>query len=397
MVYDFLSNFTFIYFFQFIDTVFVHLVQLSYAKFKYVTTNKELIDCTILFLQKLRLRMNVTYTPCHDVRFFLALNFTNIVYRNLTQFEVEVTIMWSILFTAIIIPNALLVGIICFKRSLRVHSSVLVCSLCVANILFCFLYILPVKIMAIRSSVNPFINVYCQISHSVIQFAFVCCMNFHICSISLEKFIAITSPFWYNQISVKKSVLFICILLICWILPTFVTLLPLIIGWWRICPNFCLMSEIKQNRRIGLQVWNIFWAFFMFLLPTIITIVFYVRVFLVAKEHAYRIKGQNQINSTSTSSPFGIKAVKTVAIIVGVYIIFQTPYNIYQVINILDKSIQRYSSRLHIRERLFYFASWNCAASPIIYGYFNKNLRDGVLSLFWKSKTASRTRNNSTQ
>ena len=338
--------------------------------------------------------MAASYTPCPDVRFFLALNYTSIIYRPLTQFEVDLTITWSILFTFIVIPNALLVGVICFKRSLWTHSSVLVGSLCLANILFCFLYILPVKIMVIGNSIYPFTNIYCQLSHNVIQFAFVCCMNFHICSISLEKFIAITSPFWYNQISVYKSVMFISILLICWILPVFVAFLPLIIGWWRLCPYFCLMSEIRENRKISLQAWHIFWAFLMFLLPTIVTIIFYIRIFLVAKDHASRIRAENQTNSGSSSSPFGLKAVKTVAIVVGIYVILQTPYNVYQVINVLDKTLSRQLGKLHIREWLFYLASWNSVASPIIYGFFNKNLRDGVMSIFWRCKTV-RTRASS--
>ncbi|RDD41447.1 Trace amine-associated receptor 7b [Trichoplax sp. H2] len=329
----------------------------------------------------------LTHTLCPDVRFFLKLNLTSLVYRPISQFEIDLIITWSILFIIILVPNALLVGVICFKKSLWTHSSVLVGSLCLANILFCFLYILPVKIMVIGNSIHPFTNIYCQLSHNVIQFAFVCCMNFHICSISLEKFIAITSPFWYNQISVYKSVMFGIILLICWILPTFVAFLPLIIDWWRFCPYYCLMSEIKANRRISLQAWHVFWAFLMFLLPTIVTIIFYVRIFLVAKDHASRIRAENQSSSTSTSSPFGLKAVKTVAIVVGVYVFLQTPYNVYQVINVLDKTLSRRLNKYHVREWLFYLASWNPVASPIIYGFFNKNLRDGVMSLFWRCKT----------
>ena len=336
-----------------------------------------------------------TYTACPDVRFYLSLNLTSVINRPLTQFEVNISIAWTFLFIAILITNALLLGVICFKRSLWVYSSILVCSLCIVNILFCFLYILPIKIMAITNSIHPFVNVYCQLSYNVIQFAFICCMNFHICFISLEKFIAITSPFWYNRVDVYKSVMFISILLICWILPVFVAFLPLIIGWWRICPYFCLMSEIRQNRKIGLQAWHIFWAFLMFLLPTVITIVLYVRIFLVAKDHVNRIRTENQINSVSTSPPFGIKAVKTVAIVVGVYVLFQTPYNIYQVFNVLDKTFLNQTDKLYLREWLFYFASWNCVASPLIYGYFNKNLRNGVMSLFRLCKIATTQTNSS--
>ncbi|EDV26122.1 uncharacterized protein TRIADDRAFT_55894 [Trichoplax adhaerens] len=326
--------------------------------------------------------MSLTHTTCPDVRFFLRLNFTTIVNRPLTKFESDSIIVWSILLTAIIIPNAFLVAVIMCKRSLRTYSSILVGSLCVANVLYCLIYILPVKIIVIGNSIHPFTNIYCQLSNNVIRFAFVCCMNFHICSISLEKFIAISSPFWYNQISVYKSVMFVVILLVCWILPTMVAFLPLIIHWWRVCPYFCILSEMTANRRVGLQVWNIFWAFLMFLLPTSVTIIFYIRIFLVAKDHVSRIRADSQVSSPTNTPSIALKAVKTVAIVVGVYLLLQTPYNVYQLLATIDKELGLRVHRLNVREWLFYLASLNSVASPIIYGFFNKNLRDGVLSFF---------------
>lgn len=325
------------------------------------------------------------YTPCLDVRYFLNLNLTRIVYRSLTQFEMDASIAWSVLFLFILIPNVLLLAIICFKRSLWTYSSVLVGSLCCANMIFDFFYVLPIKILVIRNSIHPFINIYCQLSSIVIQFAFVSCMNFHICSISLEKFIAITSPFWYNQISVYKSALFIIILLVCWILPIFVAFIPIIIGWWRICPYFCLISEIIENRKLSLQAWHIFWSFLMFLLPTFVTMVLYFRIYLVAKDHATRIQAASR-NSSGHSSYINLKATKAVAIIIGLYLILQTPYNVYQVLTVVDKSIVKAAGRYNLREWLFYLASWHSVASPIIYGFFNKNLRDSVVAIVCRCK-----------
>ncbi|RDD41463.1 5-hydroxytryptamine receptor 4 [Trichoplax sp. H2] len=328
------------------------------------------------------------FTPCLDVHFFLSHNVTAIVYRELTKFEIMVSIVWSILFVCILLSNLLVLGVICFKRSLWNHSSLLVGSLCLANITYDFMFVLPVKVLNIRNSIHSFVNIYCQLSPTVIQFAFVCCMNFHICSISLEKFIAITSPFWYNQISIYKSAMFVVILLVCWILPTFVAFLPLIIGWWKICPNFCLLSEAKENRYQSLQAWHIFWSFLMFLLPTIVMMVFYVRVYLVARDHARRI----HCTSVGIQPAVTLKATKAVAIIVGVYVILQTPYNILQVITVVDYRVIPGETRYLLREWLAYAASWNSVASPIIYGFYNKNLRSNIIALVCRYKS-SRFRN----
>lgn len=328
------------------------------------------------------------YTRCLDVHWFLKFNITGFVNRPLTEFEVTVSIVWSFLFICILFTNSLVLGVICGKRSLWNHSSLLVGSLCLANIIYSFMYVLPVKILNIRNSLHSFINVYCQLSPTVIQFAFLCCMNFHICSISLEKFIAITSPFWYSQISVYKTALFIVILLVCWILPAFVAFLPLIIGWWKICPNYCLISEALRNRKESLQAWHIFWSFLMFLLPTIVTIILYVRVYLVARDHARRIHCAN----TGIQPTVTLKATKAVAIIVGIYIVLQSPYNIFQVILVIDSNAIPREQRYLIREWLAYVAAWNSVASPIIYGFYNKNLRASIFALVCRHKS-SRFRN----
>lgn len=168
------------------------------------------------------------HRSCLDVRLFLKLNITSFTNRSLTQYEIDLRTTYSILFATILIPNTFLISVICFKRSLRTHSNILVGSLCIANILFCFIYIIPIKIMAIRVPVHPFTNIYCQLALPVIWFAFICCLNFHICSISVKKFIAITAPFWYHQISIYKSFMFVIILFTCWIIPIFVAFLPLL-------------------------------------------------------------------------------------------------------------------------------------------------------------------------
>ena len=331
------------------------------------------------------------YTFCLNVHYFLKLNLTSIIHRQRTPFENTLTITWSILAIAILVSNLFLIAIICSKRASQANSNILIASLCTANVLYVVFYILPAKIIIIGNSIHPVINIYCQLLSTVILFAFTCCINFHICAVSLEKFLAVTSPFWYNHVDRCKSTIIACILILCWILPITVAFIPLIIGWWRICPNFCSLSESLENRKVSLQAWHIFWTILTFVLPAIITVTLYVRIFLAAKGYITRVQSTIQTSNLSIPSSFysSWKAIKTVMIIVGVYLLLQTPYNIYQVVNIIDKNLTKKLSGYNVREWLFYFASWNSVTSPIIYCYFKQNLRNRITSVILKRRNGS--------
>lgn len=323
-----------------------------------------------------------SYISCPDVRYYLKLNITHIINQPRSQLQIDISIVWSILLVAILATNTALIGVICSKPSLRTQNNILVGSLCLANILFCFFYIIPAKVILIGNSISPFTNIYCQLSHTVLQLAFFCCINFHICSISLDKLITVASPFWYDQHKKYKLIMFTVILFICWILPIFMAFLPLIIQWWRLCHYFCVISERVENRVLNLQIWHTFWSAFMFLLPTVITVIFYSRIFNIAKSHAQRLRTESSPSSQYKGvSRSKLKAAKTVAIIVGVYLLLQMPYHILQTINILDRTLSRIFNRYNVREWLLFLASCNSVCSPIIYGCHDKYLRNALKHL----------------
>lgn len=318
------------------------------------------------------------YTPCPDVRVYLRLNITSLVYRSLTTLEVQSSIAWSILFSFIFLSNGLIFGLIIFKKSLRRCSNDILASLCFANILYGFAYVLPAKMMVIGNSLDPFRNGYCQLSSSTILFAFTCIINFHICSMGLEKLIAITKSTWHHYMSTHRIISILIMVFIIWCLPIFFAFFPLIIGWWRLCPYFCLISAIRSNNlRQELVAWHMSWSFLTFLLPTCITIVLYTRIVCVSRKFAKRLTG-NKSNETS-SNPV-TKVIIAVAVIVGVYLLLQTPYNIFQIINVVNPLAISRSSRYILREWLLYAASWNSVTSPLIFAYYDRPLRLEIIA-----------------
>ncbi|RDD41462.1 Trace amine-associated receptor 7e [Trichoplax sp. H2] len=331
-----------------------------------------------------------SYVPCPDVHLFVRLNLTNILFRPLTSFETNVSITWSVLFGFILLTSCLILGLILLKSSLRTYSNAILASLCLANILYSFIYILPVKIVSIRNSLTSWINIYCQLGHSIFQFCFICCINFHICLMALEKLLAITRPTWHLRMSTMKIVSIIIMIVVIWVLPFFFGFFPLIIGWWRVCPNYCVLTTVLSNRRQSLVAWHIFLSFLTFLLPTSISVILYSRIVCVTRNNANKIT-ENK-NSETSGNPI-TKVVVAVSVIIGVYLLLQTPYNIFQIIYVTNPALIPRSTRPFIREWLVYAASWNCVTSPVIFAYYDQTLRQELINIItcrcYRSKSPS--------
>ena len=231
--------------------------------------------------------------------------------------------------------------------------------------------------MVIGNSLDPFRNGYCQLS-SAILFAFVCIINFHICYMGLEKLITITKLTWHQHMGIYRISFIIIMVCMIWCLPIFFAFFPLIIGWWRLCPYFCSISFTQSGSlRQQLVAWNLSWSFLTFLLPTCVTILLYSRIVCVTRNNHNILKG----TPANTSYNFVTKATVAVAVIVGVYLLLQTPYNIFQIINIVTPKAIKASSKFIIREWLAYVASWNSVTSPLIFAYFDLSLRRGIFEV----------------
>ena len=169
----------------------------------------------------------------------------------------------------------------------------------------------------------------------------------NLCAISCDRYIAITSPLRYSQIITKTRAI---IALIClWLYSTFIATINLHRGSYYPVLVFVVS----------------------FLLPLAVMIYSYSRIFLAALRQARRIQPMRQAFYFKRE----IKAAKTLAIVMGAFIVCWTPFF---VMNILVQFITfDVPPVVTVAIKLLHYG--NSALNPVIYSSSNRDFRYKIL------------------
>ena len=169
----------------------------------------------------------------------------------------------------------------------------------------------------------------------------------NLCAISCDRYIAITSPLRYSQIITKTRAI---IALIClWLYSTFIATINLHGGSYYPALVFVVS----------------------FLLPLAVMIYSYSRIFLAALRQARRIQPMRQAFYFKRE----IKAAKTLAIVMGAFIVCWTPFF---VMNILVQFIRfDVPPIVTVAIKLLHYG--NSALNPVIYSSSNRDFRHRIL------------------
>lgn len=169
----------------------------------------------------------------------------------------------------------------------------------------------------------------------------------NLCAISCDRYIAITSPLRYSQIITKTRAI---IALIClWLYSTFIATINLHGGSYYPALVFVVS----------------------FLLPLAVMIYSYSRIFLAALRQARRIQPMRQAFYFKRE----IKAAKTLAIVMGAFIVCWTPFF---VMNILVQFIRfDVPPIVTVAIKLLHYG--NSALNPVIYSSSNRDFRHKIL------------------
>ncbi|XP_035536237.1 trace amine-associated receptor 1-like [Morone saxatilis] len=103
-----------------------------------------------------------------------------------------------------------------------------------------------------------------------------------------------------------------------------------------------------------------------FYIPGIVMLAVYLKIFLVAQRQLRSIQNTSCMSSTKVSNTSQTKATKTLAIIMGGFLSFWTPFF---VCNIIDPFIS-YSTPPALFETLVWVGYMNSAVNPLIYAFF---------------------------
>ncbi|XP_072494563.1 trace amine-associated receptor 7a-like [Notamacropus eugenii] len=261
-----------------------------------------------------------------------------------------------------------MISILHFKQ-LHSPANFLIASLACADFLV-GTTVMPFSMVRSVESCWYFGESYCKF-HTCFDFSFCYSSIFHICFISIDRYIAVTDPLVY---------------------PTKFTLLVsgicIAFSWFfAITYSFSLLYTGANDDGLeelvsaltcvgGCQIAvNQTWVlidFLVFSTPTLVMVILYCKIFLVAKEQARKIESMSSKTESSSESYKARvskrerKAAKTLGIAVIAFLISWFPYFIETIID----AFLGFITPTYIYEILIWFAYYNSAMNPLIYAFF---------------------------
>ncbi|XP_059129002.1 trace amine-associated receptor 7e-like [Peromyscus eremicus] len=273
--------------------------------------------------------------------------------------------------------NLLVIMSILHFRQLHSPANFLVASLACADFLV-GLTVMPFGTVRSVESCWYFGDSYCKV-HSCFDVSFSSSSIFHLCFISVDRYIAVSDPLIYPT-RFTASVSGKCITF-CWLLSIIYSFSLLYTG----ANEAGLEDLVTALTCVGgcqLAV-NQSWVFINFLLfftPTLVMITVYTKIFFIAKQQAQRIERMSDQTAKASDSykdrvaKRERKAAKTLGIAVAAFLLSWLPYFIDSIIDALLGFI----TPTYVYEILVWIVYFNSAMNPLIYAFFYPWFRKAI-------------------
>ncbi|XP_027794322.2 trace amine-associated receptor 8 [Marmota flaviventris] len=275
--------------------------------------------------------------------------------------------------------NLLVMTSILHFKQLHSPTNFLIASLACADFLV-GVTVMPFSMVRSVESCWYFGAKFCTF-HSCCDVAFCYASVFHLCFISIDRYIAVTDPLVYPfKFSVSVSGICICI---SWILPLVYSAAVFYTG---ISDDGMENLVSALNCVGGCQiVVNQDWVlidFMLFFIPTLVMVILYSKIFMVAKQQAIKIEtsmGSSETESFSESYKARVarrerKAAKTLGVTVVAFLISWLPYTIDTLID----AFMGFITPAYIYEICGWCAYYNSAMNPLIYALFYPWFRKAI-------------------
>uniref|UniRef100_T1IW05 G-protein coupled receptors family 1 profile domain-containing protein n=1 Tax=Strigamia maritima TaxID=126957 RepID=T1IW05_STRMM len=200
----------------------------------------------------------------------------------------------------------------------------------------------------------------------------------HFSCLAIDRFLAICDPFRYPRLVTKLSVA--VMLITCWLLPGFISYLPIYTGWHTYGIEHLLLREPIEHTCFPLVnlPFALICSVLAFYAPLAAILFCYWRIFVVARRHAKKIRGLEIAapeRSRISKMQRDTKAAKTLAIVVGAFSLCYLPFF---TLNVLDPFFD-YSLDETKGNKVWLAITWlgycNSMLNPWIYYVSNKNFR----------------------
>ncbi|XP_029966725.1 trace amine-associated receptor 4-like [Salarias fasciatus] len=260
--------------------------------------------------------------------------------------------------------NCLVIISIMYFKQLHTPTNYLILSLAVSDLLVGVL-VLPFSIILSVSSCWHLTGFLCKIRD--LFDAFLCTASIlNLCFISIERYHVVCQPLTYRTKITARVTAFM--ILVSWAMPAFITITSTVLNLKQsVSITRCSIFQSSKLAIIG--------AVFLSFIPAVIIFSVYLKILTVAQRQARSI--QSTIKPGAAVSKKENKATKTLAIVVGIYLMCWSPY-------FLSTSFYPLSSDMPVPIiEAFKWLGWsNSMINPFVYGFFYKWFRSAFRLIF---------------
>uniref|UniRef100_A0A4W6EWP3 G-protein coupled receptors family 1 profile domain-containing protein n=1 Tax=Lates calcarifer TaxID=8187 RepID=A0A4W6EWP3_LATCA len=257
--------------------------------------------------------------------------------------------------------NLLVIMSIVYFKQLHTPTNYLILSLAVADLLVGTL-VCPFSMALTESSCWYYESLLCKIRGSF-DIMLSNSSILHLCCISVDRYYAVCQPLTYTT-KMNDHVATIMIL-VSWTVSVVIGTGVMIAGFQK--------GNCEDSCSFDIQIRPIFGCIASFYLPAIVMLCVYLRIFQVAQKQAHSIHNttHQSTKSGATVSKMERKATKTLAIVMGVFLICWTPFFLC----ITFQPVSNYGIPVSVIEIFSWLGRSNSMLNPFVYAFFYRWFR----------------------